>query len=85
MNLRLSASLWAGAVSLVQGIGITYVATTPQPQNWEDFITVKFVMALILLLGGNTPLAHKSFRDKNSRTRESDSFVLIPDNLKEKK
>lgn len=83
MNLSLKATGWSVLVSIVQGIGIVYITTSPQPQSWNEFASVKFVMALVLLLGGNTPLAHKSFRDPNTRTRNSDSYVNNPVSFQE--
>ena len=83
MNLSIKATVWAGLVSITQGIVIVYITTSPQPVSWLEFFSVKFVMSVLLLLGGNTPLAHKSFRDPKTRTRGSDSFVDNPISIKE--
>ena len=83
MNLSIKATVWAGFVSLGQSIGIVYITSTPQPLHWEEFVTVKFIMALLILLTGNTPLAHKSFRDPKTRTRGSDSYIDNPISIKE--
>ena len=76
MNISLKASLWAGLVSLCQSIGVVYITSTPSPTSWEEFISVKFVMSLVLLVTGNTPLANKSFRDPKARTRNYDLELI---------
>jgi hypothetical protein len=81
MNIK--AATISFLVGLIQSIGAVYILQDPAPVHWGDLGTVKFVMAVIVFSSTNGLFAHKSFRDTNSRTRESDSFLINPASLKD--
>ena len=74
-SLNVKATVWSGITSFFQAMIVTYMTQTPQPDSWDDLVSFKFLMAAIVLFSGNAAFAHTSFRNKNARTRESDSFA----------